>query len=365
MEARRIANIERLRGLAALAVVLCHVAGQFYGVTRYSPGLERLLGWGGQVGVAVFFVVSGFCIRLPMARARAANPDARLDARRYLERRARRILPPYWIALALSVAVGLVSPIGLLDGGRGPLDIVVHLAGLHTLWPASFASINGVFWTIGLELQFYLAYLLLANRPATPAKGVALLVLGVAAYGAASLAFPAPGGWRQVGQEFVLATFWQWYIGAVLADLYVRRAPAFAAAPPTLAWAARIGAVAALFALGLGDPVIAHVHLTYWALPLVAAAAVASALMGRPSTHRGPLGALGRASYSLYLLHPAVLGLVVLAARAGGWPAWLSAGAAIAGACGAALLARRFIEQPFLTRPIPTLTPVRAAAPAE
>ena len=362
MDSRRIANIERLRALAALGVVLCHAVGQFYGVTRYSPGPERLLGWAGQVGVAVFFVVSGFCIRLPMARALAGDPAARLDVRRYLHRRARRILPPYWVAIAVSIAVGLVSPIGLLDGGHGLLNIGLHLIGLHTLWPGSFTSINGVFWTIGLEIQFYLAYLLLANRAATPAKGFALLAVAVAAYGAASLAFHDPGGWRQVGQEFILATLWQWYIGAVLADLYVRRATAFAAAPRALAWAARLAAFAALFGLGLGDPVIAEVHITYWLLPFAAVAAVAAALMGPQPARAGPLDALGQASYSLYLLHPAVLGLVVLAAKAGGWPAWLSAGAAILGACAAALLSYRFVERPFIARRAPDLAPAAAAA---
>jgi peptidoglycan/LPS O-acetylase OafA/YrhL len=321
-----------------------------------------LLGWAGQVGVAVFFVVSGFCIRLPMARAQAGDPAARLDARRYLERRARRILPPYWIAIAVSIAVGLMSPIGLLDGGHDLANIGLHLVGLHTWWPQSFASINGVFWTIGLEIQFYLAYLLLANRPATPAKGLALLVLAVAAYGAASFAFHDPGGWRQVGQQFVLATLWQWYIGAVLADVYVRRAAAFAAVPASLAWAARAGALVALFALGLGDPVVARVHVTYWLLPFAALAAVAAALTGRQPLRRGPLDALGQASYSLYLLHPAVLGLVVLAAKAGGWPASLSAGAAILGACAAALLSYRFIERPFLAKPARALAPAAAAA---
>jgi peptidoglycan/LPS O-acetylase OafA/YrhL len=362
MDLRRIANIERLRGLAALGVVLCHALGQFYGVTRYSPGPERLLGWAGQVGVAVFFVVSGFCIRLPMARALAGDPGARLDVRRYLDRRARRILPPYWIAIAVSIAVGLISPIGLLDGGHGLLNVGLHLVGLHTLWPASFTSINGVFWTIGLEIQFYLVYLLLANRPATPAKGLALVVVAVAAYGVASLTFHDPGGWRQVGQEFVLTTLWQWYIGAVLADLYVRHAPAFTAAPAGLTWAARIAAFAALFALGLGDPVVAQVHLTYWALPFAALAAVAAALMGRQPVRKGPLDALGQASYSLYLLHPAVLGLVVLAAKAGGWPAWLSAGAAILGAIAAALLSYRFVERRFLAKPAAGLTTAPAAA---
>jgi peptidoglycan/LPS O-acetylase OafA/YrhL len=362
MQLRRIANIERVRGLAALGVVLCHAVGQFYGVTRYSPGPERLLGWAGQVGVAVFFVVSGFCIRLPMARALAGDAAARLDVRRYLHRRARRILPPYWVAIAVSIAVGLISPIGLLDGGHGFLNVGLHLLGLHTLWPGSFTSISGVFWTIGLEIQFYLAYLLLANRAATPVKGLALLVVAVAAYGAASLAFHDPGGWRQVGQEFILATLWQWYIGAVLADLYVRHAPAFAAAPRALAWSARGLAFAALFALGLGDPVVAEVHVTYWTLPFAALAAVTAALMGPQPARQGPLEGLGQASYSLYLLHPAVLGLVVLAARAGGWPAWLSAGAAILGACAAALLSYRFVERPFIGRPTTSLAPAAAAA---
>jgi peptidoglycan/LPS O-acetylase OafA/YrhL len=363
MDMRRIANIERLRGLAALGVVLCHAVGQFYGFTRYSPGPERLLGWAGQIGVAVFFVVSGFCIRLPMARALAGDPGARLEVRRYLGRRARRILPPYWIAIAASIAVGLISPIGLLDGGHGLLNVGLHLVGLHTLWPGSFTSINGVFWTIGLEIQFYLAYLLLANRPATPAKGVALLVIAVAAYGVASLAFPNPSPWRVVGQEFVLATLWQWYIGAVLADFYVRHASAFAAVPLGLAWAGRIVALAALFALGLADPVVAQVHLTYWALPIAAMAAVAAALMGRQPARKGPLDVLGQASYSLYLLHPAVLGLVVLATKAGPWPAWLSAGAAILGACTAALLSYRFVERPFLAKSAANrMAPATAAA---
>jgi peptidoglycan/LPS O-acetylase OafA/YrhL len=361
---RRIDNIERLRGLAALGVVLCHVIGQFYGVTRYSAGPERLIGWAGQVGVAVFFVVSGFCIRLPMARALAADPAARLEVRRYLHRRARRILPPYWIAIAASIAVGLISPIGLLNGSHGPFDVGLHLVGLQTLWPSSINSINGVFWTIGLEIQFYLAYLLLANRPATPAKGLALLVLALAAYGAASLAFPNPSPWRTAGQIFLLAMFWQWYLGAVLADLYVRRAEAFAAVPAPVAWAVRIVGFGALFALGLGDPVVSRVHLVQWTLPLAAALAVVGALMGRRGkAMRGdPLITLGQASYSLYLLHPAVLGLVVLAATTGHWPAWVSAVAGIVGAVAAALVSYRLIERPFMASPGDRTSGATAAA---
>jgi peptidoglycan/LPS O-acetylase OafA/YrhL len=359
MDARRIDNIERLRGLAALGVVVCHALGQFYGFTRFSPGPERLFGWAGQVGVAVFFVVSGFCIRLPMARALAGDPAARLDVRGYLTRRARRILPPYWVAIALSVAVGLISPIGLLDGGRGLVNLGLHLLGLHTLWPRSFSSINGIFWTIGLEVQFYLAYLLLANRPATPLRGLALFLLALAAYGAAALAFPKPSPWRVVGEEFVLATLWQWYIGAVLADLYVRHAAAFASVRPSVAWALQLAAAAACFALGLAKPDAVQAHLVFWALPFAALGLTAAVLLGpAPRFGRGPLSAIGQASYSLYLLHPAVLGLTVLAARAWAWPPMAGAAAALVGAVAVALLSYRLIERPFLAKP------VKPAAPA-
>ena len=323
MERRRIANIERLRGLAVLGVMLCHIAGQFYGVDRFSPGPQRLFGWAGQIGVALFFVVSGFCIRLPMARALAADPAARLDVRRYLSRRARRILPPYGLAIPVSILAGALSPIGLLSGVHGPADLWLHLLGLHTLSPAAITSINGGFWTIGLELQFYMAYLLLANRRASPALGAAVLAIGFLAYGAASFAFPAPSPWRQIGL------------------------------------------------LGLGDPVLMQVHLTYWALPLAAAALTAAALAGPgrsgPDLAGRTLGALGRMSYSLYLLYPAVLALAVLAQRRVGLTPLAGVTVACAGACVVGALGRRWIERPFLAprgRPTPA-TGGLAAQPAE
>ena len=372
MERRRIANIERLRGLAVLGVMLCHIVGQFYGVDRYSPGPQRLFGWAGQIGVALFFVVSGFCIRLPMARALAADPAARLDVRRYLSHRARRILPPYWLAILVSILAGVLSPIGLLGGVHGPGDLLLHLLGLHTLSPTSFTSINGGFWTIGLEMQFYLAYLLLANRRATPALGAAILTFGFLAYGAASFAFPTPSPWRQIGQELVPATFWQWYIGAVLADAYVRHKAAFAAAPAALSWAMRIGSGLTCLMLGLGDPVLLHVHLTYWALPFAAAALTAAALAGPdrsgPDLAGQALRALGRMSYSLYLLYPAVLALAVLAQRRAVLPPLACVVIAFAGALVVGALGRRWIEQPFLA---PKDPPARladgglAAQPAE
>ncbi len=338
-----------------MGVVVCHAFGQFDGVTRYSDGPIRLLGWCGQIGVALFFVISGFCIRLPLARARAQDAGARLDVKPYLAHRALRILPPYWLAIALSIVVGLIMPIGLLDGDHRPLDVLLHALALHTLWPPAFASINGVFWTIGLEVQFYVAYLLFANRRAGLPTGLGLVIPAVAVYGAASLAFPVPSPWRQIGQELVFATFWQWYLGAVLADAYVRWRPA----PPSslggvaLVWAARIAAVGACLLLGMGDPVLLQVHLTYWALPLAATAMLASFLApagpwATPGLLSRVLSLLGRVSYSLYLLHPVVLGLVVLGLQKAVLPAGGGIPLTLAGSVLAAWVSYRLIERPLL-----------------
>ena len=354
MDRRKIAGIEQLRGLAALAVVVCHTVGQFCGIDRYAPGPEKLLGWAGQVGVAVFFVVSGFCIRLPLARARAADPGARLEVRDYLNHRFLRIIPPYWLALALSIAIGQVAGSGLLDGAHGPANVLVHVLGLHALFPSTFTSINGVFWSIGLELEFYLAYLLVADRRATLRSALGFLILAVLTYGAASVLFPRPDPWRLVGQQFVLATFWQWYLGVVLADAYVRAGPLFTSAGRM--WSARLAAVALCFVLGLADPVVAGVHLTYWALPLAAAAVTASFLL-EPIRDRGPGPAgeassfTGRISYSLYLMHPIAIAVAALAVKEGLIPpSWTAAGVAMVASVLAAWVSYRLVELPLLAR---------------
>jgi peptidoglycan/LPS O-acetylase OafA/YrhL len=350
MEKRKIASIEQLRGLAALGVVLCHVAGQFYGIDRYSEGPAKLLGWAGQVGVALFFVISGFCIRLPLARARAEDSSARLDVKDYLAHRALRILPPYWLAIALSIGVAQVAATGLIGGAHGPFDVLIHTVGLQTLSPGSLNSINGVFWTISLEIQFYLAYLVLANRAARAQTALLLLVLGLAIYGAASVVFPHPSPWRIVGQVFVLATFWQWYLGVLLADLYVRVGQR--TGPAILVWGARGAATALCFGLGLGDPVFAGAHLTYWALPIAAALVVASCLVRPARARSGALGdavgLTGKVSYSLYLLHPVAIAIAALAVRQASLPPWIGAALAVGAALLAAYAGYRLIERPLL-----------------
>jgi peptidoglycan/LPS O-acetylase OafA/YrhL len=344
----KIANIERLRGLAALAVVVCHIAGHFYGFTRSSPGPEKLYAWIGQAGVAVFFVISGFCIRLPEARALAQGGPIRLDVREYLARRFLRIAPPYWIALVASIAAGALARTELVDGARGPMDILAHLFLVHSLWASTFNGTNAVFWTIGLEAHFYLAYLLFANRPARVWTAAALLVLGLGVFGLASSLIAATSPWRIVAQTVFLTSFWQWYLGALIADWWVK-APRTAPAAPL--WLARILAVMATLLLGLIDPRVGGLHLNGWILPF-GATAVVTLFVVRPSVTRPDspmlksINWLGQASYSLYLFHPVALSLAVYAMA--GRPAW--AGATICMALALLLAAASYglVEKPLL-----------------
>src|SRR4051794_23422611 len=109
MSARhRLAGLDGVRGLAALFVVVNHV------FERAFPGypVDRAPFWAawfiyGRFAVVVFIVLSGFSLALSPARH-----GWRLDGvRAFARRRARRILPAYWAALAFSLVVAwLVAP---------------------------------------------------------------------------------------------------------------------------------------------------------------------------------------------------------------------------------------------------------------
>src|SRR5881275_118675 len=156
MKSERLAGLDGLRGLAALFVVVNHV------FLRAFPGhpVDHAPFWAGpfiygRFAVIVFIVLSGFSLALSPARH-----SWRLDAvSRFAQRRARRILPAYWAALAFSLAVAwLVVP----QPGHGVPDaksvlvnglLVQNVVGAH--------SPNSAFWSMAVEVQLYLVFPLL------------------------------------------------------------------------------------------------------------------------------------------------------------------------------------------------------------
>src|SRR4051794_3048483 len=153
---QRLTGLDGVRGLAALFVVVNHV------FLRAFPGypVDRAPFWAGwfiygRFAVVVFIVLSGFSLALSPARH-----DWRLDGlSRFARRRARRILPAYWAALAFSLAVAwLVAP----PPGQGLPDaksVVVN--GLLVQNLVGAPSPNRSFWSMAVEAQLYLVFPLL------------------------------------------------------------------------------------------------------------------------------------------------------------------------------------------------------------
>jgi peptidoglycan/LPS O-acetylase OafA/YrhL len=121
----------------------------------------------GSYGVAVFIVLSGYCLALPVARA--AEPQLNGGLGRFLKRRARRILPPYYAAVALSIALLLVDPILREPTGTKwdtalpaltLTSVASHMALLHNLVEAWQWKLNPPLWSVALEWQIYFLFAL-------------------------------------------------------------------------------------------------------------------------------------------------------------------------------------------------------------
>ena len=156
-----IRSLTFLRFVAALGAVLFHV----------GPHLPSLA-WAGGVlahantGVSFFFVLSGF-ILARVYNQRSFGPDE------FLVARAARILPLYWLALALPA--GLAAARGSLD----PTDLVLSALLLQAWWPPSALALNLPGWSLSVEAFFYLCFPVLLKRLGTlSTRGLVVMLLG-------------------------------------------------------------------------------------------------------------------------------------------------------------------------------------------
>jgi len=162
---KRLRGIDALRGAAALGVVVYHAVVQGphvlpNNVLQYPIRLVQSVSSFGYIGVFLFFVISGFCIHLQWARTKAAGSEPQIRFTAFWKRRIRRLYPPYLIALLLFLLL-MAATVGLNLTQFFFYDLGMHLLMLHNLDPNTCYTINGVFWTLAIEEQLYLAYFLL------------------------------------------------------------------------------------------------------------------------------------------------------------------------------------------------------------
>ena len=159
--AARLHGLDGIRGVAALFVVLHHCWLLSFPGYPSNTG-PWWLGWliYGHFAVVVFIVLSGFSLSIAPARSGWQLRSVREFARR----RAWRILPPYWAALAFSLAVAWWVVAQPNTDEPTAKSVVVYGFLVQDIFGSP--SPNGAFWSIAVEAQLYLLFplLLLVRR---------------------------------------------------------------------------------------------------------------------------------------------------------------------------------------------------------
>jgi peptidoglycan/LPS O-acetylase OafA/YrhL len=287
----RIAYIDGLRAVAVLLVVAHHAM-------LHSPLLPRpipFLSWAhlmleGAHGVDLFFVLSGFCLSYPLLYRLRREGTAAFDLARYFAKRVVRIVPPYYAAIALLLAVP--------GAGVGVADLLKQLLFLD--WHTNL--LNGSFWTLCVEFRWYFVFpLALALWIRSPRVFCTVALLTVLAYEFTRLRAPDIG------------TLPAFLLGIAAADIEVRKlrldAIVWLCAPVCVLLALVLEQSASMPAPYGGESAIFFVQTNAgWQLAafFLVLAGTQNAALRRALSFK-PLVAIGTASYSIYLLHePAI-----------------------------------------------------------
>lgn len=284
-----------VRGLAALSVVIWHAEG-------YKATLPSALNTPGRVAVWLFFGISGYVIGYGFIHGRYHL--TRADLRDFYTNRLLRIYPLF---LALSAVGWLAELAATGQSSIGLSDLPAQI--LAAQFNQSYV-LNGVFWTLGIELHFYLLAPLLVLPLLM--KGRARWVVALAAY-AAALAWCQLAvdrlGWSWDGRN-ILSNLPHFLAGLIACRMVAERA---ARLPP-----ASVSSAGALALLMCANWLYHRDAATFWSvrgLLIVDAAIVllvlAHAAVARkapmPAAVVRPLAMLGTLSYGLYAWHPYVM----------------------------------------------------------
>ncbi len=378
------AKLDALRGFAILSVVVAHAktgwdtgTGKPLSIPLSNTDLLVVyINYWGSIALALFFLLSGYL--LTWTEGRRASKGG-YSVRSYAFRRALRLLPAYYVALALIIVLHLTDVLK----GEGPTfaSTLVYLGMLQSFVPISHRDMgfDPAFWSLTPELVFYALLPLLVLK----IRGLygRLALFGVLAAASVMIniymfTYPDAGGGFIPAYLYLFPLTHLWiFIAGVLLRMLVER---LEEKRPGGSWPALGFSLFASFLVLL--PLLPYLpFLGEWLtstsrivdgpsiLTLVAALLFVAALLGSPILTRilswRLLGFVGVISYSLFLLHNTFIDLTQryvlhsrsikpLIDRLDGPALWL----AFAGYLGAILvvagalsyLSYRYIESPFL-----------------
>jgi len=332
---REIISIQYLRAFAALSVLITHVLQWPLGELNFT--LLKT----GRLGVEVFFVISGFIMTM-IAGDGAFRPG------RFLSRRALRIVPAYWAATFLVVALALALPSQFRTTVPTIGGLIKSLLFIPSLDPKAPLLLLG--WTLNFEAFFYVVFASLFFLR-SELRTLVLCAL-FAALVATGLNLRDPSHVQDFYTSMSLIGF---CAGTLVAQLYRHGwLP-----PDSMVRQALIGAMLVLlvdfYVVPWADvdrtplPEYLFTAITAVSIVLVGLQIEVAGLLPRFAT----LKYLGDASYSLYLFHLfAIAAVWAVAKRLFDTQQPLAylgcAAAAIIAGIGFALVCHHLVERPFL-----------------
>jgi peptidoglycan/LPS O-acetylase OafA/YrhL len=357
-----------MRGIAAFLVFLYHYEALHPGirldlaVPLIGSILQFPLGFG-FAGVDIFFVLSGFLLTLPFARATLGG-ECRPHLTHYFKRRFLRVFPAYYAQLFIILAIGgwfvTWSP-------QPPTSFIAHLLMFFNIGRNPVTPLVGVWWTLPVEMGFYLLLPLLAPF-LRPRRWIPVLLLGMVlsmVYRSWAAAHFGPLG---SAQAFLAASqlpgnLAEFLLGASAAVLV--QFVSLNGRPRPAAWILDL-----LFVLGLIIPafwlwqVVLSAGADYWlghwgmiVAPLALGLPLSMAVLGLYWGSR--IGSfllanrviyfLGLISYSLYLWHFVVMQQIqlVIGETYASLPHWVTFPLSIVAVTGAATISYYLVERPF------------------
>lgn len=149
---KRNQSIDFFRAVAILYILLYH----FYVYCGYPYAdirlLNRVICIGGEIGVTLFFLISGYGIYYSLANTE--KREGGISYPTFARKRFLRIAPQYYAAIG--VLLLFTENAGYLSGD-GFFQIIAHILFIHNWFPATFDKFSGVWWTLGSIVQFYAA----------------------------------------------------------------------------------------------------------------------------------------------------------------------------------------------------------------
>ena len=288
--------ITGLRALAATMVVMIHT-----GALVNFGALGQAITSAGKYGVDIFFVISGYTIARTFTEAK--------NYQSYLTRRILRIVPLYWLAIAVAILLwrtgAFALPYWMQELGSQPdlYNFLMHLSMLSYLDYRVANSLLGVEWTIPIEVFWYVCLPLLLHFTKNIPKAVGGILVLLVLTGGLSYASKQLFGTSQPIKWSPIAHGHLFVVGA--AAFYLRERFAEGGSGRAAFWiggAVLVFLTALLLDFGGRSELLAlsTAAMIVWATPQRAA------WLTRPLT-LPPMLFLGSISYSIYLLHMLVL----------------------------------------------------------